>query len=130
MIVGSLAEGHEPAAILRQYPQLRLDDVHAALAYAAEVLQSDLLVPLGGGTRANAGGPPVQSEGRFLITADKGLADIRVHPPGTRRVDPFAVELGPGRTARSSPATRARTGRSGSATTSRRARSTCSSPAG
>jgi uncharacterized protein (DUF433 family) len=39
VIVGSLAEGHEPATILRQYPQLRLDDVHAALAYAAEVLQ-------------------------------------------------------------------------------------------
>jgi predicted nuclease of predicted toxin-antitoxin system len=25
----------------------------------------------------------VQSEERFLITADKGFADIRVHPPGT-----------------------------------------------
>jgi uncharacterized protein (DUF433 family) len=56
VIVGSLAEGHEPAAILREYPQLRLDDVHAALAYTAEVLQNDLLVPLVGGTRANAGG--------------------------------------------------------------------------
>lgn len=25
----------------------------------------------------------VQAEERFLITADKGFADIRVHPPGT-----------------------------------------------
>ncbi|GAK55212.1 hypothetical protein U27_02044 [Candidatus Vecturithrix granuli] len=25
----------------------------------------------------------VQKEGRFLITADKGFADIRVYPPGT-----------------------------------------------
>ncbi len=25
----------------------------------------------------------VQAEGRFLVTADKGFADIRAHPPGT-----------------------------------------------
>jgi predicted nuclease of predicted toxin-antitoxin system len=25
----------------------------------------------------------VQAEQRFLVTADKGVADIRVHPPGT-----------------------------------------------
>ena len=25
----------------------------------------------------------VQAQGRFLVTADKGLADIRTHPPGT-----------------------------------------------
>jgi len=25
----------------------------------------------------------VQSEGRFLVTGDKGFADIRSHPPGT-----------------------------------------------
>jgi len=25
----------------------------------------------------------VQAEGRFLITADKGFADVRLHPPGT-----------------------------------------------
>jgi hypothetical protein len=25
----------------------------------------------------------IQAEGRFLLTADKGFADIRVHPPGT-----------------------------------------------
>ena len=25
----------------------------------------------------------IQAEGRFLITADKGFADIRVYPPGT-----------------------------------------------
>ena len=26
----------------------------------------------------------VQTEGRFLVTADKGFADIRFHPPGSR----------------------------------------------
>ena len=25
----------------------------------------------------------IQAEGKFLITADKGFADIRIHPPGT-----------------------------------------------
>ncbi len=25
----------------------------------------------------------VQAEGRFLVTADKGFADIRLYPPGT-----------------------------------------------
>jgi predicted nuclease of predicted toxin-antitoxin system len=25
----------------------------------------------------------VQAEGRFLVTADKGFADLRVHPPGS-----------------------------------------------
>jgi predicted nuclease of predicted toxin-antitoxin system len=25
----------------------------------------------------------VQSEGRFLVTADKGFADLRLHPPGS-----------------------------------------------
>jgi predicted nuclease of predicted toxin-antitoxin system len=28
----------------------------------------------------------VQAEGRFLVTADKGFADIRVYPPGTHAV--------------------------------------------
>ena len=27
----------------------------------------------------------VQDEGRFLVTADKGFGDIRVHPPGTHQ---------------------------------------------
>lgn len=27
--------------------------------------------------------PRVQQEGRFLVTADKGFADLRTHPPGS-----------------------------------------------
>jgi uncharacterized protein (DUF433 family) len=55
VILGNLSDGHEPAAILREYPQLTLADVQAALGYAAEVLQSDLLIPLAGGATAGAG---------------------------------------------------------------------------
>jgi uncharacterized protein (DUF433 family) len=55
MILASLSDGHEPAAILREYPQLTLADVQAALGYAADVLQNDLLIPLAGGAAAGAG---------------------------------------------------------------------------
>lgn len=37
---------------------------------------------LGGATDA-ALWAAVRAEGRFLVTADKGFADIRAHPPGT-----------------------------------------------
>ena len=46
MIVGSLADGLSVADVLREYPQLREDDVRAALAYAAEVLRQDPLTPI------------------------------------------------------------------------------------
>lgn len=46
MIVGSLPEGLTIADALCEYPQLTEDDVHAALAYAAEALRVDPLIPI------------------------------------------------------------------------------------
>ncbi len=46
MIVGSLADGMLVADVLREYPQLTEEDVRAALAYAAEVLRQDPLIPI------------------------------------------------------------------------------------
>ena len=44
-IVGSLADGMNSAEIRATYPQLSDEDVQAALAYAAEVLRHELLLP-------------------------------------------------------------------------------------
>jgi len=38
-----------------------------------------------GGTNDPALWRAVQAEGRFLITADKGFADVRKYPPGTHQ---------------------------------------------
>jgi uncharacterized protein (DUF433 family) len=46
VIVGSLADGMSQEEIQMAYPQLTLEDIQAALAYAAEVMRHDLLVPL------------------------------------------------------------------------------------
>ena len=46
MIVGSLADGMTPDEIREAYPQLTPEDIQAALAYAADVMQQDILVPL------------------------------------------------------------------------------------
>ena len=46
MIVGSLGDGSTVEEILHEYPQLTAADVSAALAYAAEVLHQESLVPL------------------------------------------------------------------------------------
>ncbi len=46
VIVGSLADGMTAEQILEAYPQLVQDDIAAALAYAAEVLHHDVLLPL------------------------------------------------------------------------------------
>ena len=45
-IVASLADGLTPQEIRSAYPQLEIEDVHGALAYAAEVLREESLVPL------------------------------------------------------------------------------------
>lgn len=45
MIIGSLADGMTTADIQATYPQLTEDDIQAALAYAAEVMRQELLVP-------------------------------------------------------------------------------------
>lgn len=46
MIVGSLADGMTPGQIHEAYPQLTDDDISAALAYAAEAIRREILLPL------------------------------------------------------------------------------------
>jgi uncharacterized protein (DUF433 family) len=46
MIVGSLADGMTHGQIRQAFPQLTDDDISAALAYAADALNQDLLLPL------------------------------------------------------------------------------------
>lgn len=45
-IIGSLADGMSVEEIQDAYPQLSPEDISAALAYAAEVLKNDVLIPL------------------------------------------------------------------------------------
>ena len=45
-IIGSLADGMAVEEILAAYPQLTREDILAALAYAADVLRNDILLPL------------------------------------------------------------------------------------
>jgi uncharacterized protein (DUF433 family) len=48
VVLGSLAEGLTPEAILHEYPSLTAEDIQACLAYAAEVIRSgEFLAPLG-----------------------------------------------------------------------------------
>jgi uncharacterized protein (DUF433 family) len=44
-IIGSLADGMTPEEIKETYPQLTLTNIQAALAYAADVLRQDILLP-------------------------------------------------------------------------------------
>ncbi len=46
VIVGSLADRMSFEEILEEYPQLPLEDIRAALAYAAEALQEEVILPL------------------------------------------------------------------------------------
>lgn len=48
MIVGSLADGMTAKEILGAYPQLSPADIQAALAYAADVMRQELLLPFKG----------------------------------------------------------------------------------
>jgi uncharacterized protein (DUF433 family) len=48
IILDGLAEGLTPEQIMDHYPQLTLDDIHAALAYAAELARENVWkVPVG-----------------------------------------------------------------------------------
>lgn len=47
ILLGSLADGMTAEAIIDAYPQLTFEDIGAVLAYAAEVLQEETLLPLG-----------------------------------------------------------------------------------
>ncbi|HOK55413.1 MAG TPA: DUF433 domain-containing protein [Armatimonadota bacterium] len=46
MIMGSLADGMSVDEILAEYPQLTSDDIKAALAYAAEVMRQEIILPM------------------------------------------------------------------------------------
>jgi len=46
IILGSLADGMSPEEIIEAYPQLTFEDIQAALAYAAEALSFEMLLPL------------------------------------------------------------------------------------
>ena len=47
-IVGSLADGMTSDEIIAAYPQLAVIEVQAALAYAADIMRQDVLVPFAG----------------------------------------------------------------------------------
>jgi uncharacterized protein (DUF433 family) len=44
-IVGSLADGMSPDEVIASFPQLDEASVQAALAYAAEVMRQEFLIP-------------------------------------------------------------------------------------
>ncbi len=46
VILDNLAEGMTPEEIVEEYPPLTLDDVKAAIAYAAELVREEELTPL------------------------------------------------------------------------------------
>jgi uncharacterized protein (DUF433 family) len=46
MIVGSIADGDRPEDLVAAYPTLTLEDVRAALLYAAEAVREAPLLPL------------------------------------------------------------------------------------
>ena len=46
MVVGSLADGMTYDEIRDAYPQLAVEDIYAALAYAAEVMRHEIVYPL------------------------------------------------------------------------------------
>ena len=45
-IVGSLADGLTEEEILGAYPQLKTEHIQAALAYAADIMRDELILPL------------------------------------------------------------------------------------
>ncbi len=45
-IIGSLADGMTLEEIMAEYPQLTREDILAALAYAAEVLSDEIVIPM------------------------------------------------------------------------------------
>lgn len=46
VILDNLAEGATPERIVRDYPPLKIEDVKAAIAYAAELASEEEMVPL------------------------------------------------------------------------------------
>jgi uncharacterized protein (DUF433 family) len=48
VILDNVADGVQPAGIVAQYPPLALEDVQAALAYAAALAREQEMIPLSG----------------------------------------------------------------------------------
>ena len=46
VILDSLTEGLDGQKILKEYPSLRLEDIRAGIAYAAELSREEELIPL------------------------------------------------------------------------------------
>lgn len=46
VVIGSFADGMTVDEIINQYPQLSPEDIRAALAYAAEVMRQEIILPL------------------------------------------------------------------------------------
>ena len=46
VVLDNLAEGRAPQQIVRDYPPLKIQDVEAAIAYAAELANEEELLPL------------------------------------------------------------------------------------
>lgn len=46
VILDNLAEGATPEEIVRDYPPLKIEDVRAAIAYAAELAGEEEMLPL------------------------------------------------------------------------------------
>ncbi|HEX9737476.1 MAG TPA: DUF433 domain-containing protein [Thermoanaerobaculia bacterium] len=53
-LIGSLADGMKPSEILEVYPQLSEEDLLGALAYAADVMRQELMVPFAPSTPSDA----------------------------------------------------------------------------
>jgi len=51
VILDNLAEGLSPEEIVKEYPPLTLEDIRAALAYAAELAREEDIIPLRGETK-------------------------------------------------------------------------------
>jgi len=48
MIVGSIADGMTIEEVVNEYPQITTEAVRAALAYAADVVRQEILLPFAG----------------------------------------------------------------------------------
>lgn len=46
LILRQLAQGLEPKAILENYPNLQIEDIQAAIEYAATLVEEELVYPL------------------------------------------------------------------------------------
>lgn len=48
IIIGSIADGMSVDDIIKEYPQIKRESIQAALAYAAEAVRTEILLPLPG----------------------------------------------------------------------------------